>query len=125
LWHNVDLSWFVDFHPIFREEVMELPRAVRIELIASLAPLREFGPALGRPDVDTLKDSRYANMKELRFRADGGVWRVAFAFNPRRNAVLLVAGDKSGVSERAFYKRLIDKADKRYKEHFETLEIKE
>lgn len=125
MWHNVDLSWFVDFHPIFREEVMELPRAVRIELIASLAPLREFGPALGRPDVDTMKDSRYANMKELRFRADGGVWRVAFAFNPRRNAVLLVAGDKSGVSERAFYKRLIDKADKRYKEHLETLEIKE
>jgi hypothetical protein len=44
-------------------------------------------------------DSRYANMKELRFRADGGVWRVAFAFDPRRNAILLVAGDKSGVSE--------------------------
>jgi len=102
-----------------------LPRAVRIELIASLAPLRELGPALGRPDVDTLKDSRYANMKELRFRADGGVWRVAFAFDPRRNAILLVAGDKSGGSESKFYKRLIDKADKRFKEHLETLEAKE
>ncbi len=78
-----------------------------------------------RPDVDTLKDSDYANMKELRFRADGGVWRVAFAFDPRRNAILLIAGDKSGVSESKFYKRLIDKADKRYKEHLETLESKE
>jgi hypothetical protein len=64
-------------------------------------------------------------MKELRFRADGGVWRVAFAFDPRRNAVLLVAGDKSGVSEPKFYKRLIDKADMRYKEHLDNLESKE
>ena len=119
------MSWSVDFHPVFKAEVLELPRAVRIELVASLAPLRELGPALGRPDVDTLKDSRYANMKELRFKADGGVWRVAFAFDPRRNAVLLVAGDKSGVSERTFYKRLIDKADKRYRDHLETLEAKE
>jgi hypothetical protein len=125
MWHNGGMSWSVDFHPIFKAEVLELPRAVRIELVASLSPLREFGPALGRPDVDTLKDSRYANMKELRFRADRGVCRVAFAFDPRRNAILLVAGDKSGVSERTFYKRLIDKADKRYKDHLETLESKE
>lgn len=119
------MSWSAYFHPKFEEEVMELPRAVRVELIASLALLREHGPALGRPDADTLKDSRYANMKELRFRADGGVWRVAFAFNPRRNAILLVAGDKSGVSETTFYKRLIDKADRRYKEHLENLESEE
>jgi hypothetical protein len=64
-------------------------------------------------------------MKELRFRADRGVWRVAFTFDPRRNAILLVAGDKSGVSERTFYKTLIGKADKRYKEHLENLESKE
>lgn len=115
----------MNFHPKFKAEVVELPRSVRIELVASLAPLRKFGPALGRPDVDTLRHSHFANMKELRFRADGGVWRVAFAFDPRRNAVLLVAGDKSGVSETKFYKQLIDKADKRYKEHLETLESKE
>jgi hypothetical protein len=60
-------------------------------------------------------------MKELRFRADGGVWRVAFAFNPQRNAILLVAADKSGVSEAKFYKRLIDKADKRHQEHLDDL----
>jgi hypothetical protein len=64
-------------------------------------------------------------MKELRFRADGGVWRVAFAFNPKRNAILLVAGDKAGVSEAKFYKRLIEKADGRYKEHLATIESKE
>jgi hypothetical protein len=125
MWHNGEMSWSTDFHPRFKAEYDELSEQVQDELIAALVPLREFGPELGRPDVDTLNDSRYANMKELRFRADGGVWRVAFAFDPRRNAILLVAGDKSGVSERTFYKRLIDKADKRYKEHLETIPSKE
>src|ERR1035441_9271623 len=119
------MSWSVDFHPKFEAEYEELSEAVQDELISALTPLRKHGPSLGRPDVDTLNDSRYTNMKELRFRADGGVWRVAFAFDSRRNAILLVAGDKSGVSETKFYKRLIDKADKRYKEHLETLEPKE
>jgi hypothetical protein len=119
------MRWLVDFHPAFKEEVVELPRVVRVELISSLEPLAKVGPSLGRPDVDTLKGSRYANMKELRFRADGGVWRVAFAFDPRRNAILRAAGDKSGVSEAMFYKRLIDRADKRYKDHLESLEAKE
>jgi hypothetical protein len=119
------MSWAVAFHPKFGEEYGELSEAVQDELVASLRLLREFGSSLGRPDVDTLDDSHYANMKELRFKADGGVWRVAFAFDPRRKAILLVAGDKSGVSEKTFYKRLIDKADKRYKEHLENLETKE
>jgi hypothetical protein len=119
------MSWSISFHPKFKAEYDELQEAVQDGLVASLTPVREFGPALGRPDVDTLNDSRYANMKELRFRAGGGVWRIAFAFDPRRNAVLLVAGDKSGVSGTRFYNRLIEKADKRYKEHLETLETKE
>lgn len=95
--------------------------AVQDELLASLVPLREYGPSLGRPEVDTLNGSKYANMKELRFRAAGGVWRIAFAFGPRRSAILLVAGDKSGVSEKRFYQRLIDKADKRYQEYLDNL----
>lgn len=90
-----------------------------------LVPLRERGPALGRPDVDTLNGSRYSNMKELRFRASGGVWRVAFAFDPERSGILLIAGDKAGVNGPKFYKRLIDKADKRFKEHLKNLNFKE
>ena len=58
-----------------------------------LIPLRRHGPILGRPEVDTLKDSKYSNMKELRFKGDGGIWRVAFAFDPERDAILLVGGD--------------------------------
>jgi hypothetical protein len=83
-------------------EFDEFSAAVQDEILALIVPLREYGPSLGRPEVDTLKESQYANMKELRFKADGGVWRVAFAFDPQRNAVLLVAGDKSGVSQKKF-----------------------
>jgi hypothetical protein len=75
--------------------------------------------------VDTLNGSRHANMKELRFSAADGEWRVAFAFDTKRKAIMLVAGDKSGVSERAFYKQLITKADQRFDAHLNRLKQKE
>jgi hypothetical protein len=56
-------------------------------------------------------------MKELRFDATDGVWRVAFAFGPNRKALLLVAGDKSGGSEKRFYRQLIEMADERFDAH--------
>ena len=66
-----------------------------------------------------MKDSRHANMKELRFDAQDGVWRVAFAFDPKRRAILLIAGDKSGGSERRFYRELIRRADGRFDAHLD------
>ena len=83
--------------------------------------LQQFGPQLGRPRVDALKDSRHANMKELRFDAADGVWRIAFAFDPKRNAILLVAGDKSGGSEKRFYRELVRKADQRFDAHLSRI----
>ena len=67
-----------------------MPEAVQDELLAHARLLEEFGPQLGRPHADTLNGSAHANMKELRFDADDGVWRLAFAFDPRRKAILLV-----------------------------------
>jgi hypothetical protein len=119
--HNGEMTWDVLFHEAFDPEFDELSQAVQDELLAHARLLEEFGPSLGRPHADTLKGSAYENMKELRFRADDGVWRVAFAFDPKRKAVLLVCGDKSGGSERKFYKRLIAKADKRFADHLERL----
>jgi hypothetical protein len=58
-------------------------------------------------------------MKELRFRAGGGVWRAAFAFDPNRRAIVLVAGDKRGESR--FYRRLTTIADRRFDEHLVSL----
>lgn len=60
-------------------------------------------------------------MKELRFKAAGGVWRVAFAFDPAQKAILLVAGDKSGGSEKRFYRQLIKSADARFDRHLAVL----
>lgn len=100
-----------------------LQEAVRTEILALTRLLQQFGPSLGRPRVDTLKGSRYAKMKELRFSAVGGEWRVAFAFDPKRNAILLVAGDKSGGVERRFYRELIRKADERFDIHLMRLRI--
>jgi len=101
----------------FKPEFDALAQDVRREILALARVLQEFGPQLGRPRVDTLKGSRYANMKELRFSAADGEWRVAFAFDPRRRAILLVAGDKSGGSAARFYRELIRKADERFDAH--------
>lgn len=90
-------------------------------MTAAAGLLALHGPTLGRPHADTLAGSKHANMKELRFNAVDGVWRVAFAFDPRRKAILLVAGDKSGVAQARFYKGLIAKADRRFDDHLDAL----
>ncbi len=100
--------------------MLALHPEVRIELFAQAKLIQQFGPR-AKPCVDTLKGSKHANMKELRFDAAGGVWRVAFAFDPKRRAILLVAGDKSGVKEGRFYKELIGRADARFDAHLARL----
>jgi hypothetical protein len=105
----------------FEPEFDALHEDVQTEILALSLVLEEFGPHLGRPRVDTLKGSRHANMKELRFSAADGDWRVAFAVDPRRSAILLMAGDKSGVSQKRFYRELIRKADGRFDAHLARL----
>jgi len=109
------------YHDAFVPEMEALADAVQDELLAMVEVLSGSGPKLGRPHADTLAGSKYANMRELRFTADDGVWRVAFAFDPKRRAIVLVAGDKSGVAQKRFYKGLIAKADARFAENLETL----
>lgn len=118
------MMWSVFFGEEFAEEFEHLHPQVKIELRAMVRLLQARGPQLGRPWADTLNGSIFANMKELRFNAVDGVWRVAFAFDPLRNAIILVAGDKSGVSEKNFYSRLIRMADKRYQAHLDTMKRK-
>lgn len=112
------MPWSAAVHPDMQPEIAVLSSGVRVALLQQIALLEEFGPTLGRPTVDTLAGSRIANLKELRFNADGGVWRVAFAFNGARVAILLVAGNKKGVkaggAERRFYEALIAKAEQRW-----------
>lgn len=116
------MPWTVLFHDSFDDEFGRLESPLQDELLAHARLLAEFGPHLGRPTVDTLKASRHPNMKELRFGWKGEVWRVAFAFDPVRQAVMLVGGDKGGSDQRRFYQRLIRVADERYDQHLTTLE---
>lgn len=111
------MPWSVRFEDEFEQEFHALPLPVREAMLAATRLLKDYGPRLGRPHVDTLKVSAFANMKELRFTAANGVWRVAFAFDPARNDVLLVAGDKSGMNEARFYRTLIGTGDRRYAGH--------
>ncbi len=115
------MAWTVEISDEFEPEFDGLHEEVQDEILALSRLLQQFGPELGRPRVDTLKGSRHANMKELRFSAADGEWRVAFAFDTKRKAILLVAGDKSGVGEKRFYRELIRRADARFDSHLARL----
>lgn len=123
--HNLTVCWTVILHNDFDDELGSLSEGLQDEVLAHANLLAQFGPNLGRPTVDTLKASRHNNMKEQRFEWNGGVWRVAFAFDPNRQAILLVGGDKGGKDQKRFYKRLISVADDRYDAHLATLQNKE
>jgi hypothetical protein len=84
----------------------------------AVGALQARDPALGRPFVDTLKTSRYPHMKELRPR--GGHLRVLFAFDPRRNAILLLGGDKTGRWQ-GWYREAVPLADDLYETYLDEL----
>ncbi|PRD41051.1 addiction module toxin RelE [Phyllobacterium phragmitis] len=115
------MTWEVILHAAFEDELRTFEPSVQDALVVVAKLVADFGPQLGRPHVDTLKGSKHANMKELRFEAADGEWRAAFAFDPERRAIVLVAGDKSGGSQKRFYRQLIAKADFRFSEHVESL----
>ena len=115
------MTWAIGLDDDFALELAQQSVAVRTEILALAVLLREEGPQLGRPHADTLKGSRHANMKELRVRMPNAAWRVAFAFDPERQGIVLVAGDKSGVNEKRFYRTLIAKPDSRFDRHLEEL----
>jgi hypothetical protein len=114
MWHVATTDGFDDWFG-------DLDEDAQAELIAKVELLKLLGPKLARPHADTLKGSKHANMKELRADTAHMVMRVAFAFDPDRAAILLVAGDKSGVSQKRFYKQLIARADELFDDHLAKL----
>jgi hypothetical protein len=109
--------WDVQFHPEVETWVDSLEQSDTEALLAALRVLRDEGPALGRPLVDSVVGSRHANMKELRPGSTGRTEvRALFAFDRKRRAVLLVGGDKS-VDWSGWYRRNIPIADDRFDEH--------
>ena len=116
------MTWTVRFAPEFVGEFQALLAPVQVELLAQARVIERFGPQARRPRIDTLKGSRYSNMKELRFEVGRGVWRVAFAFDTRREAILLAVGNKAGIPKKRFYCQLIDRADRHFSRHLSRIE---
>lgn len=118
-------NWEVVFDSDFRsDDFATMDAEQRRALIAAALALEESGPMAGRPLVGTLDNPKHPNMKELRYDAHEGtqVWRAAFAFDPRRKAIVLVAGAKQGEDENRFYKALLKKANSRYDRHLRELQ---
>ena len=113
-------EWEVEYTDEFGGWWDDLTEAEQEDVRASISVLRSIGPSLGRPHVDSVASSKHANMKELRVQHQGRPYRVLFAFDPRRVAILLIGGDKTG--KRRWYREYVPVADRLYDEHLETLQ---
>jgi len=113
------MDWDVELDDDFAAWLVARDTDLRNEIIAHANLLREHGPQLGRPYVDTLEGSAFANMKEMRVQFRGDPWRILFAFDTRRVAILLVGGNKRG--DKRWYKKHVPIADERFRRHLERL----
>jgi len=111
--------WEVEYTDEFGSWWDSLDEDEQESIAASIELLRQLGPHLPRPHADTLTGSRHTNMKELRTQHRGRQLRTFFAFDPRRYAILLIGGDKTG--DERFYERMIPLADRLYDEYLGTL----
>lgn len=114
------MPWEVLVTEEFERWWQTLPEEHQDALTARIAMLRDHGPALGRPTVDTIQASKLANLKELRASVGRAYLRVLFVFDPARRAVLLVGGNKTGQWQ-SWYRRAIPEAERLYAEHAETM----
>ena len=111
--------WTVESTPEFEEWFESLDASEQHSVAQGVDGLEAGGPFQGRPLVDTLKGSRHRNMKELRVQHRGDPYRIFFAFDPRRVAILLIGGNKA--NDERFYKRLMPVAERLYDEHLNKL----
>jgi hypothetical protein len=111
--------WQIEFTDEFELWWNELTETEQDTLAASVQVLEQLGPGLTRPHSDTVKGSKHANMKELRTQCQGRPLRTFYAFDPRRSAILLIGGDKTGNDR--FYDEMIPVADRLYDEHLQQL----
>ena len=113
------MEWEVEYTDEFGVWWETLTEDEQDSLRFSVDLLTASGPQLARPHVDTVRGSKHPNMKELRTQHRGSPLRTFFAFDPRRTAILLIGGDKTGRDR--FYQETLRKADKLYDEHLEDL----
>lgn len=114
--------WVVLFSQRFEDWLADQDDGLQEKMLADLGKLKVYGPDLPRPYADTIKGSRYKNMKELRVKHAGHPVRAFYAFDPVRQAIILCAGDKS--NDKRFYDTMIRIADDEFSEHLAKLEGK-
>jgi hypothetical protein len=115
------MAWEIEFTDEFGEWWDGLTLEIQTSVDVGVEMLRELGPALARPYADTVRGSKYPNMRELRVQHDGRPYRILYAFNPRRTGILLIGGDKTGNSR--WYEQYIPKADAIYEEHLREIRL--
>lgn len=103
----------------FKDWLESEEEGLQDEALARLELLKERGPLLARPYVDTLKGSKLSNLKELRFDYDKAPIRILFAFDPKQQGIILLGGNKQG--DKRWYDINIPIAEKRFSEHLEKL----
>lgn len=113
--------WSVETTDLFDHWFDSLDDNDRASVLAAMLALRERGPMLPRPYADTVKGSRYLNMKELRVQSKGDPIRAFFAFDPKRHGIVLCAGNKTG-NEKRFYQSMIRLADEEFSKHLQALQ---
>ena len=113
------MEWSVEFTDEFELWWNSLSEEEQEDVRSSVKVLQQHGPSLGRPHVDSVAGSRYPNMKELRTQHAGRPYRTLFAFDPRRVAILLIGGDKSGNNR--WYDEFVPLADKIYDKHLREI----
>jgi hypothetical protein len=113
------MSWDVEYTDEFGEWWERLTEEEQISLDASVRLLEALGPSLKYPHSSSINGSKHGHMRELRTQHDGRPYRTLYAFDPRRSAILLIAGDKTGQDR--WYEENVPKADKLYDEHLLTL----
>ncbi|MGL4609543.1 MAG: type II toxin-antitoxin system RelE/ParE family toxin [Trueperaceae bacterium] len=117
------MTYTVNTSDEFADWFDEQDEALQDSITAMVSLLIEHGPNLRRPYADTLKGSKLSNLKELRVQHKGDPYRILFAFDPEREALLLVGGDKTG--DKRWYDKMIPLAEKIFANHLEMLEEKE
>jgi hypothetical protein len=116
------MAWDVEFTSQFETWWNSLSSDEQIEISAKVELLQESGPTLPRPHADVISTSRHANMKELRGKVDDRHLRVLYAFDPRRAALLLLGGDKTG--DPKWYDKFVPIADDLFDQHPKQFERK-
>jgi hypothetical protein len=109
------MTWEIEIKPQAEQWFMSLGAKDAHQVAAALDRLGQVGPTLGTPSVKAIKGSRHHNMKELRY----GNHRALFAFDPKRRAVVLLGGDKTGEWQK-WYERNIPVADRLYEQHLRS-----